>query len=192
MGIFLLRMKAPLTIMLGILFSQPVLADGPSNVYKVTVTLFEMYNGTSWVTVSNGSSTTIDIAAANSGQAAGNFFAGLNVPDGTYTQVRVTPSAVFTVKGNDGAGRYTTAANGPNGGCVYSNSAAAEAECLVTVPGGITPTPDTLSTPITITNGIASHKVRVNFDTSTAIQYNGLADELFPGQPTVTMTLIPQ
>lgn len=192
MALSLFRMKFFLVFMLGVLFSTPGSADGPSNVYKVTVTLFEMYNGTSWVTVSNGTSTTIDIAAANSGQAAGNFFAGLNVPDGTYSQVRVTPSATFVVKGNDGAGRYTTAANGPNGGCVYSNSAAAEAQCSVSVPGGITATPDVLSTPVTVTNGIASHKVRVNFNTSNTIQYNALANELFPGTPTVTMTLIPQ
>lgn len=177
---------------LGLLFCPAAFAVGPSSVYKVTVTLFEMYNGTSWVTVSNGSSTTIDIAAANSGQAAGNFFAGLNVPDGTYSQVRVTPSATFIVKGNDGSGRYTTATNGPGGGCAYSLSAASEAECTVSVPGGITANPDVLSTPITVTNGVASHRVRVNFDTSSTIQYVALSDELFPSQPTVTMTLIPQ
>ncbi len=72
-------------------------ATGPASTYKVTVTKFELYNGTSWVTVSTGNSTVIDIAAVNAGQAAGTFFSSLSVPDGSYTQVRVTPSDTFTV-----------------------------------------------------------------------------------------------
>ncbi len=166
------------------------LANGPANVYKVTITKFEMFNGTSWVTIFDGASTTIDIAAATAGAAAGSFLAGQNIPDGTYTQVRATPSATFSIKGNDGSGRYTTATKGPNGGCTFSLSAATEAQCSVAVSGGVTATADTLSQAITSTAGVASHKVRVSFDTSTAIQYVGAANELFPAQPTVTISII--
>lgn len=172
-----------------IVFPALVLANGPANVYKVTITKFEMFNGSDWVTIFDGTSTTIDIAAATSGAAAGSFLAGQNIPDGTYTQVRATPSATFSVKGNDGS-RYTTATKGPNGGCVYSSSAAAEAECSVTISDGVTATTTTLSQAITSTAGVSSHKVRVSFDTSTAIQYVIAADELFPAQPTVTISII--
>ena len=173
-----------------IVFPALVLANGPANVYKVTITKFEMFNGSSWVTIFDGASTTIDIAAATSGAAAGSFLAGQNIPDGTYTQVRATPSATFSIKGNDGSGRYTTATKGSNGGCPFSLSAAAEAECSVAVSGGVTATADTLSQAITSTAGVASHKVRVSFDTSTAIQYVIAAGELFPAQPTVTISII--
>lgn len=172
-----------------IIFPALALANGPANVYKVTIAKFEMFNGTSWITILDGASTTIDIASANAGAVAGSFLAGQNIPDGTYTQVRVTPSATFSIKGNDGS-RYTTAAKGPNGGCVYSASAAAETECSVTISDGVTATTTTLSQAITITAGVSSHKVRVSFDTSTAIQYVIAADELFPAQPTVTTSII--
>ena len=169
--------------------AYPALANGPANSYKVTITTMELYNGSSWVTVSSGSSTTIDIASATSGGAAGNFFSGLSIPDGTYSQVRATPSATFVIKGNDGSGRYTTATNGPNSGWVFSTVASAEDSCTVTV-ASISAKTTVLSSPITVTGGVASHKVRVSFDTSTAIQYNAGANELFPSAPTVTITTI--
>lgn len=172
-----------------IVFPALALANGPANVYKVTIAKFEMFNGTSWITILDGASTTIDIASANAGAVAGSFLAGQNIPDGTYTQVRVTPSATFSIKGNDGS-RYTTAANGPNDGCVYSASAAAVAECSVTIPDGVTAGTTVLSQGITVTAGVPSHKVRVSFDTSAAIQYVVGADELFPAQPTVTTSII--
>ena len=68
----------------------------------------------------------------NSGQAAGQFLSGLNVPDGVYTQVRVTPHPSFNIQGNDGA-RYTLAANGVNGGCTFTNNAALAAEYTITL-----------------------------------------------------------
>ena len=49
---------------------------GAATVYKVTVTKFEMYNGSSWITVSDGSSTVMDIASVTAGQVAGNFSPG--------------------------------------------------------------------------------------------------------------------
>ncbi len=165
---------------------------GPATVYKVTVTKFEMYNGSSWITVSNGSSTVMDIASVSAGQVAGNFFAGLNVPDGSYTQVRVTISPTFTISGSvgsDGSTIYTTATLS-GGACVSSSSSASQAECIVAVPGGLgDPQPDVLPTTLVVTNGVPSHKIRVNFDVSAAVQ-EGAGEVIFPGTPTVTMQMI--
>ena len=176
-------------LLLYFLSSLNAFAAGPATVYKVTLTKFEMYNGTSWVTIFEGSSTTIDIASASSGAAAGNFLSGLIVPDGTYTMSRATPSATFVVRGNDGT-RYTLATNGSNGGCTYTTTASLAADCTVNVPGGVTADTTTFSSPITVTNNVPSHKVRVSFDVSTAISYNSLANEIFPAAPTVTVTTI--
>jgi len=167
-----------------------VWANGPADAYKVSCSKFELYNGTSWVTIFSGTSTSIDIASVSSGQSAGNFISGLNIPDGTYSQMRVTPVATFTIKGNDGSGRYTTSTVGGSGGCVYTNTSSSEAQCTVSVQGGVTATTNTLSPAITISNGIPNYTVRVSFDTSSAIQYVGAADELFPAAPTVTISVV--
>ncbi len=164
--------------------------DGPANIYQVRIAKLELNNGTAWVTVYEGTSTAIDIASVGAGALAGNFMSGLSVPDGTYTQSRVTPSQTFKIKGDDGAGRYTTAAIGGNGGCVFTNVAAAEAACDITIATAITPTTTTFTGPITVTNGSASHKVRVSFNVSAAITYNAGANELFPAVPAVTVTTI--
>jgi hypothetical protein len=165
---------------------------GAATVYKVTVTKFEMYNGSSWITVSDGSSTVMDIASVTAGQVAGNFFSGLNVPDGSYTQVRVTISPSFTISGSvgsDGSTIYTTATLS-GGACVSSASSANQAECTVSVPGGLPdPTADVLPTTLVITGGVPSHKIRVNFDVSAAVQ-EGAGETLVPGNPTVTMQMI--
>ncbi len=165
---------------------------GAATAYKVTIEQFEMFNGTSWVTVSSGNSTTIDIAAVNSGSAAGTFFAGLNVPDGSYTQVRVTVSSTFTISGSvstDGSAIYSTAALA-NGVCVSSSNASNQAQCAVSVPGGLpAPTPDVLPSTLTVTGGVPSHKIRVNFNVSAAVQETA-GEGIAPGQPTVTMQMI--
>jgi hypothetical protein len=162
-------------------------ATGPASLYKVRVSLFELYNGTSWVTIFSGTSTTLDIASTSSGSTAGNFFAGQTVPDGVYTQSRVTVSPVFIISGHDGAS-YTTAANGPGTGCVVG-AVAAEAACTVTLTGGNVPAAetDTFSSPITVQDGVADRKVRVSFNVSNSIQL--IAGELFPAAPTVTVSL---
>jgi hypothetical protein len=175
-----------LTLFVGL--SSAFAATGPASVYKVTITKFELYNGTSWITVFSGSSTTIDIASASAGSAAGNFLSGLNVPDGSYTQVRVTPADTFTISGNNGT-LYTTAAKaGTPSGCVPTAVAASEAQCSVDVPGGIgTPSPDVLPSTLTVTNGVPSHKIRVNFNVNNAIQ--DIGGNLYPAAPSVTMTM---
>jgi hypothetical protein len=164
-------------------------ATGPASVYKVTITQFELYNGTSWVTVSDGSSTTLDIASVNAGAVAGTFFSGLSVPDGSYTQVRVTISNTFTISGRVGS-NYT---NGQisNGICATTATAADEAACTVTVPGGLPPAqPDALPTTLTVTSGVPSHKIRVTFNVDNAIDDSGVGGLFFPGTPAVTMTMI--
>lgn len=165
-------------------------ATGPARTYQVTITKFELNNGTSWVTVSSGNSTTIDIAAVNAGAVAGTFFSGLSVPDGTYTQVRVTISPTFTISGNVGA-NYTTATLS-NGVCVTTTTAASEAACTMSVPGGLpAPTPDNLPTTLTVTNGVPSHKIRVTFNVNNAItDDNAPPGTAIPGNPTVTMAMV--
>jgi len=171
--------------------SSFVFAVGPASVYKVTITKMELHNGTEWVTVFDGSSTTIDIAAGSSGAAAGNFLSEISVPDGTYTMVRTTVSRTFTIKGNDGGApiRYTLSTTNMNG-CDASVDSADEAECTIMVPMAIPPDTTTFSTPISVTNGVFSHKIRVSFNVSTAIDtYNGAG--IYPRTPDdVTVTAI--
>lgn len=169
-------------------------ATGPAAVYKVKVKKFELWNGSQWITAFDGESSTLDIAAVGSGQSAGNFMSGLMVPDGTYTQSRVTPHATFIIRGNDVAPtRYTLGTNGVNTGCNYTATASLAAECTVTliapnVPGVSAPL-DFSATPIIVKDGVPDRKVRVSFDVSNAISYDGGADEIFPAAPTVTMTV---
>ena len=169
-------------------FTLPLFANGAADYYAVTITKFELYNGTSWVTVFEGTSSELDIASVSSGASAGNFFSGLAVPDGTYTQVRVTPSPTFKIRGTDGAGNYTTATNGSGGGSTLTTDINQKATCTITLT--VAPsagTQDFTATPITVADGVANHKVRVNFDVSAAVQL--LGGELWPAQPTVTQTI---
>ena len=168
-------------------FTLPLFANGAADYYAVTITKFELYNGTSWITV-EGASSELDIASVSSGASAGNFFSGIAVPDGTYTQVRVTPSPTFKIRGTDGAGKYTTATNGGNGGSTPTTDVNQKATCTITL--GTAPSAGTQNfsaTPIIVTDGVANHKVRVSFDVSAAVQLQG--EELWPAQPTVTMTI---
>lgn len=189
-------MRAPcrlfLFTLLALLISvSSVSAVGPATVYKVRVKTFEIWNGSQWITAFEGTSAVLDIAAVGSGQSAGSFFSGLQIPDGIYTKVRVTPHPIFNIQGNDGA-RYTLAANGVNGGCTYTGVAANAAECTITLTGGNIPLAqeqDFSATPITVTEGVCNRKVRVFFDTSGSIQYQGGADEIFPAAPAVTITV---
>src|SRR3989338_1862201 len=179
------------TLLALLIFVSAVSATGPATVYKVRVRTFEIWNGAQWITAFEGTSAVLYISAVNSGQSAGTFFSGLPIPDGTYTKVRFTPHPIFNIQGNDGA-RYTLAVNGVNGGCTYTGVAANAAECTITLTGGNIPLAqeqDFSATPITVTDGASNRKVRVSFDTSNSIQYQGGADEIFPAAPAVTMTV---
>lgn len=85
---------------------SPTLATGNSSSYKNTVTKVEMYNGTSWITIFSGT--------ASLDMVKGGTFPGiseLNLPAGTYSQVRVTFNNAFPVSGMlnySGTNYYTT------------------------------------------------------------------------------------
>lgn len=186
MNKLLLRIYLGMAIILK--FSAVAFATGPADVYKVRLSKLELFNGTSWITVFQGTSSALDIASVAAGSSVGTFMSGLSVPDGTYTQVRVTPSPTFIISGRDGA-NYTTATAGIGGGSTPGN-AAQEAQFTLTLTGANVPGADTQdfsATPITVKDGVANHKVRVSFDVSNAIQLQG--GELFPAPPTVTMSM---
>ena len=84
------------------------LDTGKPSSYKVTVTKIEMYNGTSWVSIFSGT--------AQLDMVLGGTFPGisdLNLPVGTYSQIRTTFNNAFPATGtlsHDGHPYYTTAA----------------------------------------------------------------------------------
>jgi len=187
------RLLASIFIFTSLILLPTISMAGAATTYTITITKMELYNGTEYITVFSGSSTAINIAAADSGASAGNFLSGLSVPDGTYTKVRTTVSPSITLSGSDASGGttyYTTAAtasSGGNTGCVSTTTAANEASCaavVATTPSDTT----TFSTPVTMLNGNASHKIRVNFDTSSSLTYSGGA--LFLDAPTVSVSAI--
>lgn len=140
-------------------FTLPLFAaPGPADYYGVTINKLELYNGTSWITVFEGASSELDIASVSSGASAGNFFSG-TVPDGTYTQVRVTPSPTFKIRGRDSLNNYTTATNGSGGGSTLTTDINQKATCTITLT--VAPsagTQDFTATPITVTDGVEEKK----------------------------------
>ncbi len=172
-------------------FIPPLFANGAADYYGVTVIKLELYNGTSWITVFTGASSELDIASISAGESCGNFVSGIVVPDGTYTQFRVTPSPTFKIRGTDGAGKYTTATIGDGGGIAPTIDINLKDICTITLTGVSVPLPQThdfTATPIIVTDGVVSHRVRLSFDVSTAVQL--LDGELWPAVPIITMTLV--
>ncbi|MFZ5800719.1 MAG: hypothetical protein ACOY3D_05015 [Candidatus Omnitrophota bacterium] len=170
-------------------------ATGRADVYRVFLTTFEIYNGVQWLTLFSGTSSVVDIASApDTSTSPGNFLSGLSVPDGTYSQVRVTPADTFTIKGsvtNGATSYYTTSSTGSGGGCLTSTSGPAQ-ECTLAI-SGVTAQANSLSPSITVTNGVPDHRVRVNFDTSNALGLHTAGPdshkEIFPEVPTVTISV---
>lgn len=185
-GIFLMTQAA---------FAQAALATGQATEYKVYITKFEVYNGTDWVTAFEGTSSVIDIAHVERGQSAGNFMSGLAVPDGTYTQVRVTPSGTFVIKGavTYNSTTYITTGNTViGGGGEAAEGVAADAVETTLTLSGVTASIDTLPSPITVTNGVPNYKVRVSFNVENALglqNYGPGTYQFFPEIPVVTMSL---
>ena len=187
-----LSLRSFILIVMIFVVTPLVFAAGPASVYKVQVKLVRLWNGTSWVTVFDGTSSTLDIANVSSGASAGSFLSSLAVPDGTYTKVEVTPSPTFTYSGHDGTS-YTTAATGTTLGS-EQGTAALEAEYTLTLTGGNIPTAqeqDFSATPITVVGGEVDHIIHVNFDVSNAIKLMGAPgpEDLFPAPPVVTLAL---
>lgn len=91
-------------------WAQTQLATGKPAVFKVTVTKVELHNGTSFVTIFSGSSQ-LDLVAA-AGDSAFPGISTLALPAGTYSQIRVTFSNSFVMRGSlssAGTTYYTTA-----------------------------------------------------------------------------------
>ena len=82
------------------------LATGNSSTYSNTVTKVEMYNGISWVTIFSGSAL-LDMVTGGTFPGISN----LNLPAGTYSQIKVTSNNAFPVSGMlnySGTNYYTT------------------------------------------------------------------------------------
>lgn len=87
--------------------SPATLAAGTPSSYKVTVTKVEVWHGTSWVTIFSGTAQ-LDMVAGGTFPEISN----INLPAGTYSQVRVTFRNSFPVAGTvsySGTAYYTTA-----------------------------------------------------------------------------------
>gem|GEM_PF-3446655 len=176
------------------------LATGSATVYKVSMSKFEIDNGTGSTSVTafdssvGGVSAILDIAsAADTNTSVGNFMSGLIVSDGSYSRVKPTPSGTFTIAGSIsylGTTYYTTGAIGSGGGAA-TNTVGPAQECTISITMGAISWENMPGT-ITVTNGTPNYNVRVKFDTSHGIGlYNGPggSKEIYPEQPSVTMSL---
>lgn len=197
--------KVIVVIAITLFFNSVVFAVSTTNKYEVRLTKFELYNSDTaqWVTIFEGSlSSPLDIASVSSNQLVGSFLSGLTVPDGTYSRARATPSTTFLIRGNVTSGAttyYTTAGTVTVAGRTASRAtltAASVANCTtvvlasdINVGQGQAFTGGSL----TVTNGIPSHKVRVSFDLSDALTVDTSDPAnpvIFPGGPTITLTLV--
>jgi len=160
-------------------------------------------DGTTAVTAFEGTSATLDIAAAaDNNSSVGNFMSGLVVPDGSYLRVKPTPSGTFIVSGSVTFGPntyYTTSTNGSSGGCLTSTTGPAQ-ECTVTVPSAIVPAWENMPSTLTVTDGTPNYKIRVRFNTSNSVGLYPIPPapnpldhyEIYPEPPQTSMTLVSQ
>ncbi len=170
------------------------LTTGKPTVFKVTVTKVELYNGTSFVTLFTGSSQ-LDLVAAASG-AAFPGISSLSLPAGTYTQVRVTFSNSFTMKGSltsGGTTYYTTATTiNSDAASLASTTATDLAEATIANPswGSLgDPVVQTITVPSqTITIGTA-YTPTLNFDIGSALVLNSQLGVFYFTLAAITITL---
>lgn len=115
-------MKLVQTTILLIVFSlllcsgESFAGSGDPIVYKVTMKKFEAsQDGTTWYTVTEQQQE-MDLASVNAGQVFGNWISGAALPEGIYTQARVTLSNSITIKGYvlSGGTYYYTITSGQN------------------------------------------------------------------------------
>lgn len=176
-------------------------STGEATTYIVKIAKVELYDGSSYVTVYDSESVGLDIASSAVTGLVGNFLAGLNVPDGTYTRVRVTPSRTFTITGNvthtvadggDGVTKYYTTAAVAGASCTATQVAGNVANATITVAAVNASTQD-LSEPVKVTDGAADHKIRVSFNVANALTFQNTGPGtgvMYPQEPTVAITLI--
>lgn len=203
-------LKLGLVISYLLLFSSLCFAldvNGTPTKYEVRMQIVKVYNSDTaeWVTVYNdpAGSLALDIASVSSGYSAGTFAAGLVIPDGTYTKCRVTPARTFKIKGTiaDGSDLYYTTSGTIGDGTspiertasiAYKNVGPAQDCNVVVLDSDVVETESDFSAPVTITNGIADHKIRVNFNMSSAIAVHtfNAGFIILPNPPTVTISII--
>lgn len=175
---------------------------GAATKYEVKLQKFQLYNSTTgqWVTAFEGTSSVLDIASGTSGQAVGDFLSGLSVPDGVYTKAKATPTPSFVIKGTI-AGYHTTSVAIDDGSgrtsSVASNIGEAE-DCSVQILQSDVDSTGTVShdfsaTPLTVSGGVADHKIRIYFDVSTTLTLEDGPPGtkfIYPEPPTVTIVVI--
>ena len=171
------------------------LATGKPTVFKVTVTKVELYNGTSFVTIFSGTSQLDMVAAA--GGAAFPGISSLSLPAGTYTQIRVTYSNSFPMKGSLASGGttyYTTATTiNSDAGSVASVTASDLAEATIANPswGALgDPVVSTITiASTTITTGTA-YAPTLKFDISNSLVLNSQSGVFYFTLAEMTITMV--
>jgi len=161
--------------------AQTQLTTGKPTVFKVTVTKVEMYNGTSFVTNFPGLLQP-DRWSRHVGPAVPGI-SNLSLPAGTYSQIRVTFSNTFTMKGSlaSGGTTYYTTATTLNGGTASQAATVSDslAEATITNPdwGAVgAPVVQTIDiTPVTVTAATA-YAPTIKFTVT-----NSLVLSTFPG-----------
>lgn len=84
--------------------------------FIATVSEIDFYNSTTgqWITAGTGIAT-FDIASVGSGQTVGNYISGANLPNGTYTQIRLIAARSMQIEASDVAnGFYTNGGSEPD------------------------------------------------------------------------------
>lgn len=189
----------PGLVVVPLVLVAPVLASAQDatarpDVYRVTLRKMEFStnNGTTWVTLKE-EDLTFNMSDVAAGASVGNYISGAGLPVGTYNRMRVTVSCTMALKGeitNAGITYRTTAAGGtcqtPPGPC------GAAGEANFTAPAAICPTGNFVATSpagaISFTveeNKSVTVFVDINTDQALALFGGGL----FPGSPTVNMTI---
>jgi hypothetical protein len=209
--------KTVLLIILILLFANMSIAAevginyNPSMVYNVTVEEVEVYNSTTgqWVTVTDTPST-FNIASATSVNAAiGNMVSNVTLPNGTYTQVRITVSNRFGIKACDNGGTNCTDSTQMIGTNILATTNAgsyADASIVTTVIDfSLTTVPPCPATPacysttgelvltgdisFVIGPGSAPKTMSVSFDVDGVLKYEAAVPYITPGMPNVTITI---
>lgn len=184
--------------------------------YTITIKKIEMFNSTTnlWVTIT-GSSTSFDIASVNAGATAGNMVSGANLPNGSYTRIRVTVSNQFRIKAFvsiSGQGKCTSGT-----GVIGTNTFAGVVNCAsIASASAVTATIDFSSNPLPAGNEVVGTDLRttseipsfviglgsvpktadISFDLNNVFKHYtaghfspGSAEVITPGQPNVTQSM---
>ncbi len=179
-------------------------------VYNVTVKKVEAYNSTTgqWVTVTDTPATFNIASATSTNTAIGNMASGVTLPNGTYTQGRVTVSNQFGIKACDNGGTNCTDGTQSIGGHTLATANAGNYAAASTVTTVIDFTvlgiPACPATPqcvsgsdlvltgnmsFVISPGSSPQTISVSFDVDGVLKYEAAPEYISPGQPDVTITI---